>query len=82
MSTMTHILVAELASKADRAKQEVKRVDPVNCGCTDCTVERYSVPLDLATDEQLLRLVREEADNATGLDWNELLEWVRKDRGL
>lgn len=47
------------------AHRRAHRIDPAGCGCTDC-LTGYSVPLDQATDQDLLRLVRGEAANATG----------------
>lgn len=43
----------------------VNRIDPDGCACSDC-LTGYSVPLDLATAEDLWRLVQGTASNATG----------------
>lgn len=45
-------------------------IDPPGCGCTECIIGDY-VPLDLATDEQVLAMLQGYLYNNTGWDRDE-----------
>lgn len=47
------------------APDDIKRVDPDGCGCTDC-LTGYSRPFNALSDEQLIGLVRGLYQDATG----------------
>ena len=44
---------------------ELKRIDPPNCGCTDCATG-YSKPINICTEEELEQLRCGELRNASG----------------
>jgi hypothetical protein len=44
---------------------KVIAIDPAGCGCTECLTGQY-VPLDLATREQVLKMLRGKLRNHTG----------------
>ena len=44
---------------------ELKRIDPPNCGCTDCATG-YSKPINICTEEELEQLHCGELRNAFG----------------
>ena len=45
--------------------KELKRIDPVDCGCTDCIIG-YSKPIDCCTESELVRLHFGLLQNASG----------------
>lgn len=45
---------------------DVRAVDPPGCGCTECLTGEY-IPLDQASEEQLVMLLRGELRDNTGL---------------
>lgn len=46
---------------------ELKRIDPKNCGCTDC-ITGYSQPIDFCSQDELKQLFIGELINASGYD--------------
>lgn len=46
---------------------KVVAIDPAGCGCTECIVGEY-VPMDAATDDQLLGMILGELANHTGYE--------------
>lgn len=46
---------------------QVKRMDPSDCGCTDC-LTGYSVPINYATAAHFDAVVSGDMTDATGLD--------------
>ncbi len=60
---------------------KIKRIDPVPCRCLDC-VTGYSIPLDMATQKQLKKMLKGKLINATGYDLEDfevrvILPWER-----
>ena len=47
--------------------RQLRRIDPENCGCTDCHIG-YSRPVDAATGAELYAMLNGELVNATGLE--------------
>ncbi len=45
--------------------EELRRIDPKGCGCTDC-ITGYSKPIDECTQEQLYLMHLGIFDNASG----------------
>lgn len=45
--------------------EQTRRIDPDNCGCTDC-LTGYSVPLSQATIDQVTGMLAGRLINATG----------------
>lgn len=45
---------------------ELKRIDPPNCGCTDCATG-HSKPINICTEEELEQLRCGELRNASGM---------------
>ena len=44
---------------------KIHRIDPPNCGCTDCILRDWSIPVDTADNDQLLALLAGDLNNAT-----------------
>jgi hypothetical protein len=59
------ILAAQRAIDRARTGGQVTQLDPYGCGCTECLTGE-SVPLNQATDEQVLAMILGEIGNATG----------------
>lgn len=57
-----------------------KRIDPMRCGCTDCIIGAYSVPLSQATLGDIKRLLAGEVIDATGLYWDEARDRMKTAR--
>lgn len=47
---------------------KIHRIDPPDCGCTDCILRDWSIPIDTADTNQVLAMLRGDLDNATGYD--------------
>ena len=56
------------ADKPEMPRQDriVKRIDPIDCGCTDCIVG-YSIPLGIASDSQINAMINGITIDATAL---------------
>jgi len=46
---------------------ELKRIDPKNCGCTDC-ITGYSKPVNFCTQEELVKFMMGEFHDASGCE--------------
>lgn len=64
--------------KAYRARVP-RRIDPYNCGCTDCILS-YSVPLDEAHDSEIIAMLDGHIENATGYEPEEFIVRIEIDR--
>jgi hypothetical protein len=73
LSKAENLLEIMLVTHAQKESAAVQ-VDPIDCGCTECGIGLY-VPLNYASDEQLLDLVLGRLSNATGLSAIGLKEW-------
>lgn len=51
--------------------EELARLDPPGCGCTDC-LTGYSKPLDEASGAEISELMDNGLQDATGVDWEKL----------
>lgn len=50
-----------------RGGSKVLAIDPYHCGCTECIIGEY-VPLEQATDDQLIAMILGELANHTGYE--------------
>jgi hypothetical protein len=57
---------AQEVTRLAKVKQ-VLAIDPYGCGCTECLMGE-SVPLEWATDEQLIAMLLDELSNHTGYE--------------
>jgi hypothetical protein len=71
------ILAAQRAIERARTIGQVTQIDPYGCGCTECLTGEY-VPLEQATDEQVVAMILGEIRNATG---HQLPEFTVRDDG-
>jgi hypothetical protein len=53
-------------------KLPIKRIDPINCGCTDCITRSFSVPLNDAKVKHIRRLLAGKLMNATSYDLSDI----------
>jgi hypothetical protein len=44
---------------------KLHRLDPPNCGCTDCILRDWSIPVDTADNDQIMLMLAGKLDNAT-----------------
>ena len=47
------------------ADTKLHRLDPPDCGCTDCILRDWSIPVDTADDDQVLAMLAGDLMNAT-----------------
>lgn len=73
MSDAENLLEIMLVTRAQQ-ETRVLQIDPIGCGCTECLTGLY-VPLDAATDNQLLDMVMGKLGNATSMTWTQIQDW-------